>query len=357
MRTDTTPEEDRARLPLPRRLLARSGFDAADPLFAADLRGATTYDQAREVVTSHASRLWTEATRTPTTGPVDDRPLYWARLTLSARLRSWRPSFDLTPREHTALLRLWERTSRGITDLDFPPGERWVRVVVTGFDPFHLDEDLECSNPSGAAALDLHGWTFPVGDRTAVVRAALFPVRWDDFADGLVEEALATRHGVADAVLTLSRGRPERFDLEVFNGAWRGGGPDNLGVSRTGPVPLTEGEAPQWSRSTLPVEHMVAGATGPFAVVANTEVTEVPSGGDRPSVRPEGPSEGSSARRGGGGDYLSNEIAYRNTVLRDRTGTGARSGHVHLPRTTRPEDHVPVLEQLRALVSAALENN
>ena len=354
MHHTTTLEEDRARLPFPRRSLARSGFDAADPLFNADLRDATTYEQAREVVTSHASRLWTEATRTPTSGPVDDRPLYWARLTISARLRSWAPSFDLDPQDHDELLRLWERTSRGITDLEFPPGDRWVRVVVTGFDPFQLDDDLECSNPSGAAALDLHGWTFPVGERTAVVRSALFPVRWDDFAHGLVEDSLATRHGVVDAVLTLSRGRPERFDLEVFNGAWRGGGLDNVGVGRTGPVPLPEGPGPQWTRSSLPVERMVGATSGPFTVVANTEVTEVAADEDETVVRPQGPSEGSEARSGGGGDYLSNEIAYRNTVLRDRTGTGARSGHVHLPRTARPDEHAPTLEQLRHLVAAAV---
>lgn len=350
----TTLEEDRARLPFPRRSLARSGFDAADPLFNADLRDAATYEQAREVVTSHASRLWTEATRTPTSGPVDDRPLYWARLTLSARLRSWNPSFDLDPRDHAELLRLWERTSRGISDLEFPPGDRWVRVVVTGFDPFQLDDDLECSNPSGAAVLDLHGWTFPVGERTAVVRSALFPVRWDDFAHGLVEDSLATRHGVVDAVLTLSRGRPDRFDLEVFNGAWRGGGLDNVGVGRTGPVPLPEGPGPQWTRSSLPVERMVGAAPGPFTVVANTEVTEVAADEDEAVVRPLGPSEGSRARSGGGGDYLSNEIAYRNTVLRDRTGAGARSGHVHLPRTARPDEHASTLEQLRHLVAAAV---
>ena len=46
-------------------------------------------------------------------------------------------------------------------------------------------------HPSGAAALDLHGWTFPVGERTAVVRTAVFPVRWSDFDTGVVEAALA----------------------------------------------------------------------------------------------------------------------------------------------------------------------
>lgn len=350
---DTTPEENRALLPAPLRILERSGFGAAAPLFTADLRDTDSFERAREVVASHASRLWTEAVREDG-GPVDDRPLYWARLTLAARLRSWSPSFPLEAERRAELARLLETASRGITELDFPPGDRWVRVVVTGFDPFHLDGDPECSNPSGAVALALDGLTFPVGERTALVRSALFPVRWSDFEEGMVEEALAPPHGVADAVITLSRGRPDRFDLEVFNGAWRGGGTDNLGQTRTEPVPVSEGPGPEWTRTSLPVEEIVAAVEGPSRVVANTEVVEVPAGGAEPVTRPEGPSEGSSARSGGGGDYLSNEIAYRNTLLRDRLGSRARSGHVHLPKTTRPEEHVDVVEQTRAIVAAAL---
>ncbi|WP_026116490.1 hypothetical protein [Nocardiopsis valliformis] len=350
MHHDTTLEEDRADRPEPRRILARSGFGAADPLFAADLRASTDLTQAREVVASHASRLWTESTRTGS-DPVDDRPLYWARLVLRSRLRAWEPCFPLSVQEHTELLHLFETASRGITDLDFPPGDRWLRVVVTGFDPFHLDTDLEYSNPSGAAALDLHGWTFPVGERTAVVRAAVFPVRWSDFDAGLVEEALADQYGVADAVITLSRGRPDRFDLEVWNGVWRGGGADNLDVSRTGRAPIPGEHAPEWTRSSLPVQRIVDAVAGRHRVVANTEVTEVPADGDAPVTRPRGPSKDSLARRGGGGDYLSNEIAYRNTLLRDRAGAKAAAGHVHLPQTSRPAEHADTLAQTRAIVA------
>ena len=351
MHHDTTPEEDRAERPEPRLVLARSGFSAAEPLFAADLRASTDLSQAREAIASHASRLWTESTRTGS-GPVDDRPLYWTRLVLSSLLRAWEPSFPLSDAERDELIHLLDTTSRGISDLDFPPGDRWVRVVVTGFDPFRLDEDLECSNPSGASALDLNGWTFPVGERTAVVRSAVFPVRWADFDAGLVEEALAGQYGVADAVITLSRGRPDRFDLEIWNGVWRGGGRDNLGVSRTGRAPVPGPQAPEWTRSSLPAERIVEAVAGRYTVVANTEVTEVPVGGGEPVRRPHGPNPDSSARRGGGGDYLSNEIAYRNTLLRDRAGTETAAGHVHLPKTSRPDEHVDALAQVRSIVAS-----
>ncbi len=47
--------------------------------------------------------------------------------------------------------------------------------------------------------------------------------------------------------------------------------------------------------------------------------------------RPDGPTPGSAARAGGGGDYLSNEIAYRATLLRDAVGLDAPGGHLHTP--------------------------
>lgn len=58
-----------------------------------------------------------------------------------------------------------------------------------------------------------------------------------------------------------------------------------------------------------------------------------PGGGTEPVVRPDGPTPGSTAREGGGGNYLSNEIAYRATLLRDRLGLHGTlpGGHVHTP--------------------------
>ncbi|MYV52198.1 pyroglutamyl peptidase, partial [Streptomyces sp. SID3212] len=55
------------------------------------------------------------------------------------------------------------------------------------------------------------------------------------------------------------------------------------------------------------------------------------AGATAPVVRPGGPTPGSAARAGGGGDYLSNEIAYRATLLRDRLGRDIPGGHVHTP--------------------------
>lgn len=124
-----------------------------------------------------------------------------------------------------------------------------------------------------------------------------------------------------DLFTTISQGRAGRFDIERTNGAWRGGFPDNENLSRTETVPVTDpATQPQWTSTTLPYKEIVSAGTGRFPVYDNTSVTEIPAGRTDPVVRPDGPTDGSTAREGGGGNYLSNEIAYRATLLRDRLG-------------------------------------
>jgi hypothetical protein len=50
-----------------------------------------------------------------------------------------------------------------------------------------------------------------------------------------------------------------------------------------------------------------------------------------PSATPTPPPADSCARSGAGGSYLSNESAYRNTLLRDRMGLSIPAGHIHTP--------------------------
>jgi len=50
-----------------------------------------------------------------------------------------------------------------------------------------------------------------------------------------------------------------------------------------------------------------------------------------PVVNPNGPTPGSVARAGGAGSYLSNESAYRTTLLRDAVRVKIPGGHIHTP--------------------------
>lgn len=344
--TGSTPtvEERRLDRPAPREILARSGFDDVAPALARGLEQVRSYTDAQRVVSDAGRDLWRRAVdrvqgRAPVVGdlsPDDDRPLYWARLGASAAVRAWHPpGFALDDPGRAALLAALETASRGQDTIAYPePRPAARRVLVTGFDPFTLDRDARRSNPSGAAALALDGAVVATPSGPVRLEAAMFPVRWTDFADGTVERVLTPWLPQVDLFTTVSQGSPGRFDLERTNGAWRGGTADNADLERAGPVPVTDpASQPQWTTTTLPVEALVPALTGPFPVVDHTEVTEVPAGGGAPVERPDGPTPGSSARAGGGGDYLSNEIAYRATLLRDRLGLRDRlpGGHLHTP--------------------------
>ncbi|MFG2357729.1 pyroglutamyl peptidase [Streptomyces sp. NPDC048521] len=377
-----TVEEQRLDSAVPQEILRRSGFDDAAPRFGRELGRAHSYAQARRIVVREGAALWRRAVdraqgRGRADGDLsrdDDRPLYWARLGLTRDLRAWEPEFGISDRQRAALLDRLERASRGQTDIRYPAKGHLRRVLLTGFDPFTLDRDIRISNPSGATALALDGTVIETAQGPARVETAVFPVRWQDFAERTVERTLRPYLPGVDLFTTVSQGRVGRFDIERTNGAWRGGFPDNDNVSRTETVPVADpASQPQWTTTTLPYSAVVAADTGRFPVYDHTEVTEIPAGGTGPVVRPDGPSPGSTARAGGGGDYLSNEIAYRATLLRDRLGLHDRlpGGHVHTPvlqfgagntdpaagAVTDPQfvrNRLDIIAQVRSIVTVAL---
>lgn len=378
-----TVEEQRLDKAAPQEILRRSGFDAPATEFADDLAAARSYAQARRLVEREGAALWRRAVdraqgRGPAGGDLsrdDDRPLYWARLSMTREVRTWQPEFGLSDTRRAALLDALERGSRGQTDIGYPHGAGISRILVTGFDPFTLDRDIRISNPSGATALALDGTVIRTARGPARVETAVFPVRWRDFSEGTVERTLRPYLSQVDLFTTVSQGRVGRFDVERTNGAWRGGFGDNENIGRTETVPVTEpASQPQWTTTTLPYEEIVAADTGRFPVYDNTSVTEIPAGGTQAVVRPQGPTPGSTARAGGGGDYLSNEIAYRATLLRDRLGLHDTlpGGHVHTPvlqfgagntdpatgAVTDPEfvrNRLDIVAQVRAIVGVAVE--
>ncbi|MEV7681800.1 pyroglutamyl peptidase [Streptomyces sp. NPDC088341] len=402
-----TVEEQRLDRAVPQEILRRGGFDGVAPEFVRSLRHADSYAEAERTVARQGARLWQRAVdraqgRGPAGGDLsrdDDRPLYWARLAMTRELRQWEPGFRLSESARSALLGTLERSSRGQDSLTFPGGKAdgakgrskgdgkgkgkgkgkgrqgVKRIVMTGFDPFTLDSDIRISNPSGATALALDGTVISTADGPARIETAVFPVRWADFADGTVERALRGPLSEADLFTTVSQGRVGRIDVERFNGAWRGGFGDNDNVSETGLVPVSDpASQPQWTVTSLPYAAITAAATGRFPVYDNTSVTEVPAGATAPVVRPAGPTPGSAARAGGGGDYLSNEIAYRATLLRDRLGLDIPGGHVHTPvlqfgaGNTNPatgtvtdpqfvQNRLDIIAQIKAIITVAAESS
>jgi len=285
---------------------------------------------ANGFASQQGQQLWTAAVRAAQNGEAsgDDRPLYWARLTMTVAIDQWRPSFSF---DRLGAEQVLDRAARGMSDDTFRTGQR--HVLISGFDPFGLDGDIRNDNPSGAIALSLDGRQAPARDGTMVeIQAVVFPVRYDDFDGGLVETVFG-RH-MNDALLATVSENPNtatNFDLEYYNGDWRGGAGDNRNQTRTaGPV---NASGPQFSPTTLPVDAMKA--VDPSRININTSVQEIVGGVTQSPT--DGPTIGSTARQGGGGSYLSNEIAYRVTTLRDRSNRPSlRAGHVHVPNPGLP---------------------
>lgn len=119
---------------------------------------------------------------------------------------------------------------------------------------------------------------------------------------------------------------------------------------------------PQFSRTTLPVTAMVTGTTQAgvvrpvgatsegtegFDVTWHTNYTYFPDCSNpatmaspstnlmnaMPATPPVDPAPSACAQAGGGGNYLSNESAYRNTLMRDTFNRGPSfpAGHIHVP--------------------------
>ncbi|MBX3234260.1 MAG: hypothetical protein KIT84_04185 [Labilithrix sp.] len=393
-------------VPFATEILTGTGFDVFERDFSARLcqdgkAGANSFEKAKELVKGEGTKLWRAAVdrvqgkRTMGTLPAgDDRMLYWARLTMTKTLRAWEPSFALTAEQRGDLEWELERASRGQYDLNLPAGPDFVRIVLSGFDPFTLgapgatnDVNIRIGNPSGAAALAYDGVTFTLPNgKTAQIETYTLPVNYGPFERGMEEDTLgpvfqAPVDSRANVAITMSQGSGYRFKLEEYNGRFHGTfeGNDDVATCASGflasttgcaidpparwlgyePRPWAKDKPPQFVESSLPVDAMIAANTsaqvpapagtpgGRFEVVwgydfevfpdCTKSATQVfyssvpypPAPGRQP------PAAAACARSGSGGDYLSNESAYRATLLRDVLGLTIPVGHIHTPIMTR----------------------
>lgn len=284
-----------------------------------------------------AGRLWRHAVADVQAGHMDDRALYWARLKLRQRA--------------DALASEVERASRGLP-LEWPANEQ--TLLLTGFDPFHLDRDLGQSNPSGLAVLALHGTC--IGDARVV--GAILPVRFADFDAGIVGIALSGpfRRRPMLAV-TVSMGR-DSFDLERFPGRRRSAATlDNANAAGGGsperPLAPPGVSGPEFLEFSLPAAAM-ANVQGRWPVRDNRRVTTLAAGSL--TAKSLARLRSHIAVAGSPGGYLSNEIAYRSLLLQQRLGVSFPLGHVHVPALQGHDAGVEeaIVRQLRSILAAAV---
>ena len=357
-----TVEEQRinkAQLAMPNVLKA---FTPQISSFEQQFKELNNFKSAKILVQRFSFELWENAKqRIINTNNYDDRELYWARLLSSKVIRTTSPKFSITQAQLNTLLTLLEEGSRGRTDLAFSSGST-KKILLTGFDPFLLDRNINQSNPSGVAALLLDGQVINYNGISAEINTVMVPVRYEDFDQGIIESLLAPYYALnnVDMVVTVSMGRTQ-FDLEHFPGKRRSvTAPDNANIvyggTQTSPViPKLNGRplpGNEFVKFSLPVNYM-QNAKGPYKVIDNREVTTLEKTYKAPSY---GELKNSIAVNGGGGGYLSNEISYRSIRLRDALNSSIPTGHIHTPRIQQfePETEAKIVNQIKAMLEQSL---
>jgi hypothetical protein len=145
-------------------------------------------------------------------------------------------------------------------------------------------------------------------------------------------------------IMTISQGG-NQFELEEWAGRRRSSGSytDNLDVrgggTETHPVvPPGVGPGAEFIHTNVPLAMLgsMRGALGrpPSAIPEEIGVRDLTPGASTPTPRPlpqgPGPNPG-LAVEGSGGGYLSNEIFYRNSLLRTQLGASVPVIHLHTP--------------------------
>lgn len=338
-------------------------------------------------IENFAVDIWNAAKAYKVSGIPDDRPLYWARLRMLVALKQHRHMLS-SKADRDALVKLFEWISRGFTEVSFtgigvPAGAK--KVLITGFDPFQLPRNINQSNPSGVIALALNGEVIPSADnsKNAYVQSVIFPVRYKDFEDGMLDEFFIPYFygpGKVDLVITMSmNGGENHFDIERFAGRGRSTIVDNLDVKLTIPV----GTTPDWAEffeTTLPVAAMMSDVTlgsnqtvyfdQSYSLTKNNGVVvTTPSPADSgtvPNTKQKDltidvKTDVKSGDEGSGGNYLSNEIFYRVAHLRDVPPAGQATpstvpyGHLHVP-DLEAKPALLTLDQIIAATRTIIKN-
>jgi pyrrolidone-carboxylate peptidase len=328
--------------------------------YTSQINQARNLTALTQLTLRNSSELWKEGVKSfDEVGQYDDRSLYWARLQMSKALRL-SPAFkSLLPVQQQNLLWQLELLSRGKNDVKFDKGTD-KKILITGFDPFFLDRNIDQSNPSGVAALALDDLVISRDGKSAEIETLIVPVRFADFDKGMIETLLAPYYNKVDMIITISMGR-ENFDLERFPGLRRSAkAPDNLNVytganSEVPLLPILLGKNlpnDEFVEFSLPVSAMEK-ATGNYKVIDNRVVSTLTK-----QFTPQSLNElkGHVSVQGSGGGYLSNEISYRSIVLRNEKNPVLPVGHIHTPRIKafQPQTSESIVKQIKQMLTHAI---
>jgi pyrrolidone-carboxylate peptidase len=351
-------------------------IDLQCALFKKEIRKAASKEEISEIIKEHGLAIWDHAKKQVQASSEknqdaenwNDQAVYKARLKMRISLKT--SSNPLLKAMKKGVLNKYieslEEVSRGMTTAEFDEKSE-KKILLTGFDPFQGAE----TNPSGIVALNFDGQT--IGN--AEIQTAVFPVRYEDFDNGLVEKFFGTKMDDIDAIITVSQTHlSKNIDVDRFSANVRGGGPDNNEESKTGKI-LDDGD--DFYESSLPYTEILDGefeeeesqryfynqtwATDEddsnennFPGYASSQGTTWNSEEQINDL--EKLNKSGTPTQGSGGDYLSNEIHYRVSKMRTASNTtrDMPQGHLHINDAADKEKFMQDMKELIARVVKTL---
>jgi hypothetical protein len=298
--------------------------------------------QIKALVENKGRELWDKAVQLAQANNFenpDDRPLYWARLRMAVALKKhnfFAPNVDyrlsdglIIPGSALQSIAIrFEEVTRNYTHVSFPSNLK--KILITGFDPFHLTTNIKQSNPSGPVVLALHNKIIQDenGCDYAQIQVMMMPVRYADFdgsqavsgniqGEGVVEKYI--RPYIyddtlrADMIVTISQSLPDNYNIDKYATSRRGGSDENMGVKRTeGSKSVNGANWLEYIHTSLP-KAMIPLLADPADPNPNAQGHEVKleSSARYDPINPQ------VMLKGSGGNYLSNEIFYRVAKMRE----------------------------------------
>jgi len=337
-------------------------FQSLTDDFKSVLVEAKSVQELTKIATEHGQTIWKEAVSFyQSIEDFDDRPLYWVRLQSTKAMRTSAIFSSLNALTQQQLLWQFELISRGQQDIIYDQVSD-KKILLTGFDPFFLDRNIDQSNPSGVIALALDGSIVEIEGYSVEIESLIVPVRFADFDQGMIEQLLTPymRDKNIDMVITVSMGRDD-FDIERFPGLRRSAkAPDNLnvftGADKSNPlIPLLHNKplnGPEFVEFSLPASTIVKSA-GDFKINDNHNVTTKEKSFSPMSIKE---LDGHISVSGSGGGYLSNEVSYRSLLLRNAYNPTLAVGHIHTPRFKgfKPEKTERIIQQFKTMLINAI---
>lgn len=292
---------------------------------------------------------------------LDDRPLYWARIAMQVILKrqyvfikdiktlSQKDQDDffkksIIPKSSKLweIIVLFEEKSRNYTGVDFSKAGNKKKVLITGFDPFILNEfnnnaikpyspNIKQSNPSGIVAL-----TFANNNTLgAYIQTMIVPVRYSDFDSkqdrnngqgvGIIEKYITPHISNVDMIITVSQASEGDYHIDVFATATREGFNDNSDYVRADESKSISNDSPETISTTLPVSF----SKGSSQAIFYGEYYQK-NGETGVATLERYPKE--KVYSGPGGNYLSNEIFYRVAKIRKDLKPSLMTGHFHISK-------------------------